>query len=349
MSEPLQDTTDATATPAPTPHWLDAHISRYREVTDITSVHRPTLRIALRCMSEGTYARPIAHLRHLRTTHGEDAYKAAKAALPGYTLAGTFAQRGIAHLLQHSGVVLGDLDDVDDVARVAALYANDPHVGFVFTSPGGTGLKVGVRVERVATPAAYTHAWRVVHAHYQQAYGVPWDESGKDIARLCFVSHDPRLYVQERPVPFAVPPAPPPPARPAARAPRLAGVAQDGDRPGDVLNTRLSWAELLEPAGWRLEREQGTQAYWTRPGKASGVSASTDGGGYALLYVFTSNAPPFEPGTSYTKFGAYTLLHHGGDYQHAAETLAGQFGLPVGAGAPSQRPYRLYHPWRGLR
>ncbi|WP_227469342.1 hypothetical protein, partial [Actinomyces sp. HMSC065F12] len=39
------------------------------------------------------------------------------------------------------------------------------------------------------------------------------------------------------------------------------------------------------------------------------------------LYVFTTSTS-FQPETPYTKFAAYALLNHGGDYQAAARQLA---------------------------
>ena len=77
------------------------------------------------------------------------------------------------------------------------------------------------------------------------------------------------------------------------------------------------------PAG-RSVRQDGTLSYWRRPGKTGQVwSATTGPRGEAgdLLYVFSSNCSPFEPSKSYSKFAAYTLLHHGGDYAAAAREL----------------------------
>ncbi len=97
------------------------------------------------------------------------------------------------------------------------------------------------------------------------------------------------------------------------------------ERPGDDLNARGSWAEILEPHGWRLNNvlDDGTE-YWTRPGKTDGVSATTNYGGSDLLYVFSSNAEPFEEQKGYAKFTAYALLNHGGDYRAAAKELSGR-------------------------
>ena len=105
--------------------------------------------------------------------------------------------------------------------------------------------------------------------------------------------------------------------------------AAGGMRPGDDFNSRATWEEVLSPAGWEIARQQGAVTYWRRPGgDAPGHSATT---GYCddLLYCFTTNGEPFKAGIAYTKFTAYALLNHGGDYKAAANTLAGKgFGPP---------------------
>lgn len=94
-------------------------------------------------------------------------------------------------------------------------------------------------------------------------------------------------------------------------------------RPGDDYEAKTDWADILEPDGWTLVYERGTR-YWRRPGKGIGVSATT---GHARdrdrLYVFTTSTE-FEAGKPYTKFGAYALLHHGGDHKAAAAELSRQ-------------------------
>jgi hypothetical protein len=61
---------------------------------------------------------------------------------------------------------------------------------------------------------------------------------------------------------------------------------------------------------------------WRRPGKRGpGISATTNYAGNGLLYVF-STATIFEPERGYTKFTAYALLEHGGDFAAAARSLA---------------------------
>lgn len=103
-------------------------------------------------------------------------------------------------------------------------------------------------------------------------------------------------------------------------------VGQTGDRPGDEYNQRGIDRDLLKRHGWSYVRGSDPE-YWRRPGKTAGQSASILGGN--LLYVFSSNCPPFEMGQSYSAFATYTLLEHDGDYQAAASALAANgFGKP---------------------
>jgi len=101
-------------------------------------------------------------------------------------------------------------------------------------------------------------------------------------------------------------------------------------RPGDAYNTAGEWAALLEGHGWTPVCQRGEVTYWRRPGKADpGISATTNYAGSGLLYVFSTNAAPFEAEQAYTRFAAYALLYHAGDFTAAAKVLAAQgYGQP---------------------
>jgi hypothetical protein len=99
-----------------------------------------------------------------------------------------------------------------------------------------------------------------------------------------------------------------------------------GDRPGDAFNRSATWEEILEPHGWAKVRQFDRHSYWRRPGKVAGVSATADycrseaqGG---LLYVFSSGAAPLEMDTGYSRFAAFTVLNHGGNFAEAAKAIS---------------------------
>lgn len=115
-------------------------------------------------------------------------------------------------------------------------------------------------------------------------------------------------------------PTEPPPA-PQRTAPRDQDQDQETERAGDEYARTHTWEDILGPAGWRAHHTKDKTTYWTRPGKdpADGVSAAT-GGDYdpPVLWVWSTNGAPFRPEETYTKWGAYTLLEHGGDFTAAA-------------------------------
>jgi hypothetical protein len=105
--------------------------------------------------------------------------------------------------------------------------------------------------------------------------------------------------------------------------------------PGEDFSRRgPDWAEILAPHGWVMTRQVGASRYWRRPGKGRGWSATTgvcsSSHGWELLAVFSSNAAPFEgpaggkPCSCYSRFAAFALLNHGGDFRAAARALAEQ-------------------------
>jgi hypothetical protein len=93
-----------------------------------------------------------------------------------------------------------------------------------------------------------------------------------------------------------------------------------GNRPGDWLNEKATWNEILEPHGWSEEEKN----HWRRPGKdeGEGISATTDYDGRPMFYVFSTSAAPFKEKKGYSKFHVFTLLNHEGDFKAAAKAAA---------------------------
>jgi hypothetical protein len=98
--------------------------------------------------------------------------------------------------------------------------------------------------------------------------------------------------------------------------------------PGEEFDVRgPDWLEIL--AGWSEVRRSGSARYLRRPGKDGPGWSATAGAckgpnGEELLYVFSSNADPFEANKAYGKFRAYALLHHADDFSAAARELGRQ-------------------------
>ncbi|UQU67343.1 phage/plasmid primase, P4 family [Couchioplanes caeruleus] len=91
--------------------------------------------------------------------------------------------------------------------------------------------------------------------------------------------------------------------------------------PGDDFERRTDWIDILGPVGWTLVHTVGRTRYWRRPGKNTGISATT---GRAddrdRLFVFSSSTM-LETDTPLTKFHVFAVLHHAGDHSAAARAL----------------------------
>lgn len=97
---------------------------------------------------------------------------------------------------------------------------------------------------------------------------------------------------------------------------------ETGIRPGDDFNARGDPRPVLESAGWRCARVSGAAEFWRRPGKKSSWSATLNALSLPnYLYVFSSNAWPFDSGRAYSPFAVLALLRHEGDFRQASLAL----------------------------
>lgn len=112
-----------------------------------------------------------------------------------------------------------------------------------------------------------------------------------------------------------------------------------GLRPGDDFNERGEALPILERHGWRAVSRRGDVVHLRRPGKDQGSCSATWNHIPDRLYVFSTNAYPFESEEVYTPFAVYTILEHDGDYTAAARDLAAQ-GYGTDGRSAAQRQKR---------
>ena len=102
--------------------------------------------------------------------------------------------------------------------------------------------------------------------------------------------------------------------------------ASTGDKPGDDFNNKGDWQEILK--GWKKVFTANGVTYWRRPGKDTGISATTGRNDADNLFVFTSSTT-FEQEKPYSKFAAFAHLEHGDDFSAAAKDLRSKgYGAP---------------------
>jgi len=103
-----------------------------------------------------------------------------------------------------------------------------------------------------------------------------------------------------------------------------------GEKPGDDFNAKAKWSDIL--IGWKQIYTSGGVTYWCRPGKDTGISATTGRNDGDNLFVFTTSTT-FEAEKPYSKLAAFAHLNHSGDFSSAAKAL-----MALGYGAQNSLP-----------
>jgi hypothetical protein len=128
-----------------------------------------------------------------------------KSSLTGFTMSGTFGKsRTKTNLNNYSQIIGLDFDHIP-VAELNKLVTliNDCKFTFAsFISPSGEGIKIFIKVNTNAEH--HSIAYNQVANHYKVISGYDFDPKCKDITRLCFVSCDADLFLNENATIFEV-------------------------------------------------------------------------------------------------------------------------------------------------
>ena len=143
----------------------------------------------------GAWASVIARLRS-----EQDPAKAArlKKALPAFTASACGnGGRKAADMRTHTGLLQGDIDKIgrQQAEHLREALRAEPCTFAAWISPSGDGLKLLVRVP--ADLANHAASFAAAELHFRERWQIKLDSHCKDVARLCFVSHDPGLWINE--------------------------------------------------------------------------------------------------------------------------------------------------------
>lgn len=161
----------------------------------------------------GVYAQQLFDCRATLATKGKKAYNKLKVNLPCFTPSGRFApswttdkktkeRRPIPptkkNLTEYNGIVVLDYDELE-LFDLMELVENVKACKFTFASfysPSDTGYKVFVKTTN-KDPKQHANVFKAVRAFFLGLTGVEDDKSSSNYNRLCFVSVDPNLFLNE--------------------------------------------------------------------------------------------------------------------------------------------------------
>lgn len=138
----------------------------------------------------GDLAAQIAEIRAVDKQTATDLKKR----LPAFIVSGNFTKRNRDSWQSASGLMVLDFDDVADPDGLRCVLSGKSCVALAFISPSGKGCKAVIRVP-VTTPDEdlHKHCFQAA-CRWAEAFGAVLDPSGKDPARLCYLSSDPEAY-----------------------------------------------------------------------------------------------------------------------------------------------------------
>lgn len=176
--------------------WMDRMVSGFKTVKTNTPAGALSLREFFDYIRGERWKAHAEASRTAYRTEGKAAYHAHRAEnVPAFTLSGTFPKRCKEGLDQHSRVLCLDFDGLGErLEEVRASLVEDDHVLAVFRSLGGDGLKAICPTD-ANDQASHEKAYAAALAHFK-ALGPGTDTSCRDVCRLCYVSHDPDLFLR---------------------------------------------------------------------------------------------------------------------------------------------------------
>lgn len=110
-----------------------------------------------------------------------------KRTVPYFTVSGTFKTRSNEGIIQHSGLIAADFDDVPNINEAFDKLTRDPYTYAIFKSISGTGICVIVKIN----PTRHAESFEGLQEYYHNNYRLDIDLACKDIPRARFISYDP--------------------------------------------------------------------------------------------------------------------------------------------------------------
>lgn len=169
-----------------------SNVTIFRNIYD-KQPYYTTVDKALERIKEGKSRMKIEEIR--RTIDKEKA-DTLKRQLPSVCFSGKFgAERKDESLIEHSGFIVLDFDNVSDVGEKMGELSTHPFVYAAWISPRANGVKA---LCRIAEGKKHREHFEALKEIFPDA-----DKSGINVSRVCYESFDEHLYLNKKAIPFA--------------------------------------------------------------------------------------------------------------------------------------------------
>lgn len=146
-----------------------------------------TVELALERIKNG---RSKLMVEEIRNTLDKEKADTLKRNLPSVCFSGKFAaNRQDVDLIQHSGFIVLDFDNVDELRDKQTEIISNKFVYACWVSPSGKGLKALIKIADGKKHREHFQALQEVFTDV--------DRSGINVSRVCYESYDPDVYINE--------------------------------------------------------------------------------------------------------------------------------------------------------
>lgn len=164
-------------------------VSIFKKITDVNNPFNKNVDYALNRIRDG---KSKDFVEQLRVMSPED-YSKNKSKLPVVCFNGKFKSRSNNGLIEHSGLIILDFDKFstkEDAVIFKESICSDEHIFACWISPSALGVKILVKIPGLKeNHKGYFQSLKKYFDHPN------WDDSGSDVARTCFESYDPEIYI----------------------------------------------------------------------------------------------------------------------------------------------------------
>lgn len=171
---------------------MEFHCNIFNGVFDLNCLNVVKVDSVLSAIKNGKWKERIEYFRTLKDKVEIKKYKES---LPCVTFPGVFeTKREDAFCVHYNQLMIVDIDKIGET-RLKSLKSElktNIHVYAFFESPS-RGLKILVPVDADLSKHN-TDTFYCVEQMFMDMYNIKIDKTGKNVSRLCFVSHDPELY-----------------------------------------------------------------------------------------------------------------------------------------------------------
>ncbi len=171
----------------------DVKISQYKRITDKKGITSTTLGGFINDIKGDKYKEKA---KEIRDTKDKKTRSKLKESLPNVTVSGIFSYLDRDGLIQLSGLIAMDFDNLGNgLSDAKAKLAKDPYTYALFTSISGNGLCAIVKTTKVKEN--HIKHFHFLEKHYKSEYNLEIDKACKDITRPRYLSYDPDAKVFE--------------------------------------------------------------------------------------------------------------------------------------------------------